>query len=207
MILHAATISKTIRNKCNKSIYFCPFRQLPLLTKPPCSPVGFSIHELYQIEYNNLIICLSLSLSRLGAWQTFCSWWKTTVWLCQTLVKWKVMERRYWRLEQQSQNTNTCTVRHTNTFSILISPSFVLQLGQKLFTATDAILSPGQLNNSEYVTGLLGTVENAILLIGPQLKANSNKIETTETGNSVHKLSCVLHTHKFPWMTLYVDFN
>ncbi|KAE8300794.1 CD97 antigen Leukocyte antigen CD97 CD97 antigen subunit alpha CD97 antigen subunit beta Precursor [Larimichthys crocea] len=52
---------------------------------------------------------------------------------------------------------------------------------EKLFTATDAILSPGQLNNSEYVTGLLGTVENAIMLIGPQLKANSNKIETTET--------------------------
>ncbi|XP_027138925.1 adhesion G protein-coupled receptor E2 isoform X2 [Larimichthys crocea] len=52
---------------------------------------------------------------------------------------------------------------------------------EKLFTATEAILSPGQLNNSEYVTGLLGTVENAIMLIGPQLKANSNKIETTET--------------------------
>ncbi|XP_059191988.1 adhesion G protein-coupled receptor E2 isoform X2 [Centropristis striata] len=52
---------------------------------------------------------------------------------------------------------------------------------EKLFTATETILSPGHLDSSEDVSGLLETVENAIMLIGPQLKHNRNKIETTET--------------------------
>lgn len=52
---------------------------------------------------------------------------------------------------------------------------------EKLFTATEAILSPGHLDSSEDVSGLLGTVENAIRLIGPQLKHNLTKLETTET--------------------------
>ncbi|XP_078134496.1 adhesion G protein-coupled receptor E5 isoform X2 [Sander vitreus] len=52
---------------------------------------------------------------------------------------------------------------------------------KKLFTATKAILSPGQLDSSEDVSGLLSTVENAIMLIGPQLKDNRTKIQTSET--------------------------
>ncbi|XP_074485267.1 adhesion G protein-coupled receptor E3-like [Sebastes fasciatus] len=51
---------------------------------------------------------------------------------------------------------------------------------KKLFTAIEAILSPGHLDSSEDVSGLLGTVENAIMLIGPQLKRNRTKIENTE---------------------------
>lgn len=52
---------------------------------------------------------------------------------------------------------------------------------EKLFTATEEILSPGQLESSDGVSELLGTMENSILLIGPQLKRNHTKIETTET--------------------------
>ncbi|KAM9363638.1 adhesion G protein-coupled receptor E5-like [Symphorus nematophorus] len=52
---------------------------------------------------------------------------------------------------------------------------------EKLFTATEAILSPGHLTSSEDVSELLGTVESAIMLIGPQLKHNHTKLETTKT--------------------------
>ncbi|KAM9314708.1 adhesion G protein-coupled receptor E5 isoform 2-T2 [Pholidichthys leucotaenia] len=56
---------------------------------------------------------------------------------------------------------------------------------EKLFTATDVILTPGHLNNSKGVSGLLNTVEDSILLIGPQLKRNHTKIETSETGAEI----------------------
>ncbi|XP_034542740.1 adhesion G protein-coupled receptor E1 [Notolabrus celidotus] len=52
---------------------------------------------------------------------------------------------------------------------------------EKLFTATDAILSPDQLESSEDVSGLLGAVENSIRVIGPQLKRNRTRIETNKT--------------------------
>ncbi|KAM9769281.1 adhesion G protein-coupled receptor E5 isoform 2-T2 [Menidia menidia] len=52
---------------------------------------------------------------------------------------------------------------------------------EKLLTATDSILSPGPLDHSEGVSGLLGTVEKSILLIGPQLKRNTTRIESSET--------------------------
>uniref|UniRef100_A0A3Q1GDG0 Adhesion G protein-coupled receptor E1-like n=1 Tax=Acanthochromis polyacanthus TaxID=80966 RepID=A0A3Q1GDG0_9TELE len=52
---------------------------------------------------------------------------------------------------------------------------------EKLFTAAEVILSPRQLGSSDGVTDLLNTMEHSILLIGPQLKANRTKIETTET--------------------------
>ncbi|XP_028256735.1 CD97 antigen-like isoform X2 [Parambassis ranga] len=52
---------------------------------------------------------------------------------------------------------------------------------EKLFTATQVILSPGHVNSSEDVSGLLSTVEKSLLLIGPQLKGNRTKMETTET--------------------------
>ncbi|XP_008286763.1 CD97 antigen-like [Stegastes partitus] len=52
---------------------------------------------------------------------------------------------------------------------------------EKLFTATEVMLSPRQLNSSDGVSELLGTMENSILLIGPQLKGNHTKMETTET--------------------------
>lgn len=125
------------------------------------------------------------------------------------------MERHCWRSGQQIRDTNTLNLTHTNTYSILISPSCFLQLGQKLFTATETILSPGPLDSSEDVSGLLGTVENSIMLIGPQLKDNRTKLETRETGNNVHKLSCDLHIvlkkisayKPFPWMMIHRDFN
>ncbi|KAM4751281.1 adhesion G protein-coupled receptor E5-like [Anableps anableps] len=52
---------------------------------------------------------------------------------------------------------------------------------EKLLTATDTILSPGPVENSKGVSGLLNAVEKSILLIGPQLKANNTKMETKET--------------------------
>ncbi|XP_054460594.1 adhesion G protein-coupled receptor E5 [Anoplopoma fimbria] len=54
------------------------------------------------------------------------------------------------------------------------------KLLQNLFSATDNILSPGQLD-SEDVSELLGTVEKAIMLIGPQLKDGHTKTSTSET--------------------------
>ncbi|KAM3623828.1 uncharacterized protein V6R79_016022 [Siganus canaliculatus] len=52
---------------------------------------------------------------------------------------------------------------------------------EKLFTATVGIVSQGPLENSGHVSELLSTVENAILLIGPQLKDSHTRLETTET--------------------------
>ncbi|KAM8841981.1 adhesion G protein-coupled receptor E5-like [Synchiropus picturatus] len=52
---------------------------------------------------------------------------------------------------------------------------------EKLFTATETILSAGQLEGSEDVHVFLSTVENSVRLIGPQLKGNRTKMETNET--------------------------
>ncbi|XP_037546091.1 adhesion G protein-coupled receptor E5 [Nematolebias whitei] len=52
---------------------------------------------------------------------------------------------------------------------------------EKLLTATDLVLSPGPVESSKGVSGLLGAVENSILLIGPQLKVNNTKMDTKET--------------------------
>ncbi|KAF6723919.1 CD97 antigen [Oryzias melastigma] len=51
----------------------------------------------------------------------------------------------------------------------------------KLLTATEQVLSPRPLTDSQSVTRLLGTLERSILLIGPQLKGNSTNMGTTET--------------------------
>ncbi|XP_019939714.2 adhesion G protein-coupled receptor E5 [Paralichthys olivaceus] len=51
----------------------------------------------------------------------------------------------------------------------------------KLFTATNAVLSPGRQDRGEDVSVLLSTVDNSIMFIGPQLKKNHTKINTTET--------------------------
>ncbi|XP_070684424.1 adhesion G protein-coupled receptor E5-like [Pempheris klunzingeri] len=56
---------------------------------------------------------------------------------------------------------------------------------EKLFTATDAILSPGDLTSSEDVSRLLGVMEDSIMLIGPQLKDNFTRIETIETDGEI----------------------
>lgn len=95
----------------------------------------------------------------------------------------------------------------TNPDSILNSPARVLQLGQNLFTATEAILSPGHLESGEDVSGLLVAVENAIMLIGPQLKDGRTKTTTTETGTSGHQLSCDVHIvlYRKQLTGLYVD--
>lgn len=66
---------------------------------------------------------------------------------------------------------------------VLISPSCIMQLEQKLFTATETILSSGHLSTSEDVSTLLDTVENSVMLIGPQLKHNYTNLDTTKTGN------------------------
>uniref|UniRef100_UPI003AAE53EA adhesion G protein-coupled receptor E5-like n=1 Tax=Centroberyx gerrardi TaxID=166262 RepID=UPI003AAE53EA len=52
---------------------------------------------------------------------------------------------------------------------------------EKLFTATEDLLSPGRLNSSDDVSGLLGVVEDAMRLIGPQLKHSNTRMETSET--------------------------
>ncbi|XP_038569925.1 adhesion G protein-coupled receptor E5 [Micropterus salmoides] len=56
---------------------------------------------------------------------------------------------------------------------------------EKLFTAIDSVLSPGHVNSSEDVSRLLGLVESAIMLIGPQLKHNHTKMETSETDTEI----------------------
>uniref|UniRef100_A0A3Q3MB48 CD97 antigen-like n=1 Tax=Labrus bergylta TaxID=56723 RepID=A0A3Q3MB48_9LABR len=74
-----------------------------------------------------------------------------------------------------------CTHTHTHTHThigVFISCLLFLPLLQKLFTATDAILSPHHLDSSEAVSGLLDAVENSVRVIGPQLKGNHTKIET-----------------------------
>ncbi|KAK5608148.1 hypothetical protein CRENBAI_003645 [Crenichthys baileyi] len=52
---------------------------------------------------------------------------------------------------------------------------------EELLTATDSILSPGHVESSEGVSRLLGTVEKSILLIGPQIKGLTTKMDTQET--------------------------
>lgn len=66
------------------------------------------------------------------------------------------------------------------------SSSYTLHLYQKLLTATDVVLSPGPMESSKGVSGLLGAVENSILLIGPQLKVNTTKMDTNEMGNTLY---------------------
>uniref|UniRef100_A0A3Q2QMJ9 Adhesion G protein-coupled receptor E1 n=1 Tax=Fundulus heteroclitus TaxID=8078 RepID=A0A3Q2QMJ9_FUNHE len=51
---------------------------------------------------------------------------------------------------------------------------------EKLLTAADTILTPGDLESGKDVSGLLSTVERSILLIGPQMKGNGTKMETQE---------------------------
>lgn len=46
----------------------------------------------------------------------------------------------------------------------------------------ESVLSTGGLDSSQDVTDLLGTMENAIMLIGPQLSHNLTRLDTTETG-------------------------
>ncbi|CAN9510079.1 unnamed protein product [Ophioblennius macclurei] len=60
---------------------------------------------------------------------------------------------------------------------------------ENLFTATQAILEPRNATVSKDVSELLATVENSILLIGPQLKHNQTTMATTETDVeiAVHK--------------------
>lgn len=64
------------------------------------------------------------------------------------------------------------------------SPLCVFYLWQKLFTETDAMLSPGTPNIDESVSGLLTTVEKSILFIGPQLKDKHTKMENNKIGNT-----------------------
>uniref|UniRef100_A0A4W5KL98 EGF-like domain-containing protein n=1 Tax=Hucho hucho TaxID=62062 RepID=A0A4W5KL98_9TELE len=58
---------------------------------------------------------------------------------------------------------------------------------ENVFTEIDSLLSQGILNNSREVSGLLGTVEDAMKLIGPQLRDTHTTMETDHTGNT--------HTH------------
>ena len=51
----------------------------------------------------------------------------------------------------------------------------------------DGLLSHAILNNSREVSGLLGTVEDAMRFIGPQLRDTHTTMETDHTGNT--------HTH------------
>lgn len=72
------------------------------------------------------------------------------------------------------------------------SPLCVFYLWQKLFTETDAVLSPGTPNIDESVSGLLTTVEKSILFIGPQLKDNHTKMENNEIGNTFELMNLMI---------------
>ncbi|XP_037328226.2 adhesion G protein-coupled receptor E1 [Pungitius pungitius] len=50
---------------------------------------------------------------------------------------------------------------------------------KRIFSATEAVLSPGHMARRD-VGGLLGAVEHAIMLIGPQLSEGRTKTESTE---------------------------
>lgn len=61
-----------------------------------------------------------------------------------------------------------------------------------VFTALESVLSSGHLTSVQDVSELLLTMEDAILLIGPQLKHNLTKLDTTETGNRAQSCDGVL---------------
>lgn len=65
----------------------------------------------------------------------------------------------------------------------------------------ESVLSIGRLNSSQDVTDLLGTMENAIMLIGPQLTHNLTKLDTTETGKRAQSHNSV------PPQIILTDFN
>ncbi|XP_011610834.2 CD97 antigen-like isoform X1 [Takifugu rubripes] len=52
---------------------------------------------------------------------------------------------------------------------------------EKVFTAIESVLSSGPPGSAQSVSHLLTTMENAVRLIGPQLKHNRTKLDTTET--------------------------
>ncbi|XP_029594901.1 CD97 antigen [Salmo trutta] len=53
---------------------------------------------------------------------------------------------------------------------------------ENVYTEMDSFLSQGILSNSREVSGLLGTVEDAMRLIGPQLRDTHTTMETDHTG-------------------------
>ena len=65
----------------------------------------------------------------------------------------------------------------------------------------ESVLSTGCLDSGQDVTDLLVTVEKAIMLIGPQLKHNLTKLDTTQTGKCAQS-----HTSVLPQIIL-ADFN
>uniref|UniRef100_A0A4W5KXP2 Uncharacterized protein n=1 Tax=Hucho hucho TaxID=62062 RepID=A0A4W5KXP2_9TELE len=56
---------------------------------------------------------------------------------------------------------------------------------ENVYTEIDCLLSQGILNNSREVSGLLGAVENAMKLIGPQLRDNHTTLETDHTATEL----------------------
>lgn len=99
------------------------------------------------------------------------------------------MEKLFWRSEQQTRSTNTRFLTRTNIYCTVIN-LVLADLGQKVFTAIEGILSTDGVNSTKDVSGLLGTVEKAVTLIGPQLKHNRTRLETTKTGNRFHRPGC-----------------
>ncbi|KAF7654926.1 hypothetical protein LDENG_00063280 [Lucifuga dentata] len=73
---------------------------------------------------------------------------------------------------------NSCLALSNSSAEVTTKGEVLLK---KLFTATDAILTPGHLDSSEDVSGLLDAMEDAVRLIGPQLEKNHTKIETNQT--------------------------
>lgn len=99
------------------------------------------------------------------------------------------MEKLFWRSAQQTHSTNAPFLTRTNIYSTVIN-LVPADVGQKLFTAIEGILSTDGVDSTEDVSGVLGTVEKAVALIGPQLKHSRTRLETTKTGNSFHRLGC-----------------
>lgn len=65
----------------------------------------------------------------------------------------------------------------------------------------ESVLSAGGLDNIQDVNDFLVAMEDAIMLIGPQLTHNLTKLDTTETGKCAESHSSVLPR------VILTDFN
>lgn len=79
---------------------------------------------------------------------------------------------------------HTHTHKQTHTHARVYN---LLSCQQKVFTAVDGVLTDvggGGDNDSDDVSELLATVENAVALIGPQLRDKRTRLETRQTGKT-----------------------
>lgn len=101
------------------------------------------------------------------------------------------MASTFWRSEPQKQSTKM-SFKEKNKMIYFLILCFVAP-GQALIMGIESVLSEGPLENPDHVTEMLFTVELSIGLLSPQLKDKSTRIESSETGDCYHQLSCHLH--------------